>query len=97
MSSLVILYWMGVPAHVAKASQLSARSSTRAASLKVSPWRDSQGPQNRWVRSSCSKAQIDDQLLPRRAYDELLTRHGFAHLGSAELTPMHALTWGRRA
>jgi SAM-dependent methyltransferase len=43
------------------------------------------------------EAQIDDQLLPRRAYDELLTRHGFAELGSAELTPVHALTWGRRA
>ncbi len=43
------------------------------------------------------EAQIDDQLLPRRAYDDLLNRHGFAELGSAELTPVHALTWGRRA
>jgi SAM-dependent methyltransferase len=43
------------------------------------------------------EAQIDDQLLPRLAYDELLTRHGFGGLGSAQLTPMHALTWGRRA
>jgi SAM-dependent methyltransferase len=43
------------------------------------------------------EAQIDDQLLPRHAYDELLTRHNFADLGSAELTPVHALTWGRRA
>jgi SAM-dependent methyltransferase len=43
------------------------------------------------------EAQIDDQLLPRSAYDELLTRHGFTALGSAELTPVHALTWGRRA
>lgn len=42
------------------------------------------------------EAQIDDQLLPRRAYDELLTRHGFTDLGAAELTPVHALTWGRR-
>jgi SAM-dependent methyltransferase len=42
------------------------------------------------------EAQIDDQLLPRAAYDELLTRHGFTDLGSASLTPMHALTWGRR-
>ncbi len=42
------------------------------------------------------EAQIDDQLLPRSAYDELLTRHGFTDLGSAELTPVHALTWGRR-
>jgi SAM-dependent methyltransferase len=43
------------------------------------------------------EAQIDDQLLPRSAYDELLTRHGFTDLGSAQLTPVHALTWGRRA
>ncbi|MGY2004130.1 class I SAM-dependent methyltransferase [Blastococcus sp. SYSU DS1024] len=42
------------------------------------------------------EAQIDDQLLPRKAYDELLTRHGFTDLGSVQLTPMHALTWGRR-
>lgn len=42
------------------------------------------------------EAQIDDQLLPRAAYDDLLARHGFTDLGSAQLTPMHALTWGRR-
>jgi SAM-dependent methyltransferase len=42
------------------------------------------------------EAQIDDQLLPRRVYDDLLARHGFGDIGSAELTPMHALTWGRR-
>jgi SAM-dependent methyltransferase len=42
------------------------------------------------------EAQIDDQLLPRSAYDELLGRHGFVELGSVQLTPMHALTWGRR-
>ena len=42
------------------------------------------------------EAQIDDQLLPRAAYDDLLTRHGFTQLGSTELTPVHALTWGRR-
>lgn len=43
------------------------------------------------------EAQIDDQLLPRSAYDTLLGRHGFTELGSVVLTPMHALTWGRRA
>jgi SAM-dependent methyltransferase len=43
------------------------------------------------------EAQIGDQLLPRRAYDELLTRHGFTDLGHDELSPVHALTWGRRA
>jgi hypothetical protein len=42
------------------------------------------------------EAQIDDQLLPRACYDGLLTRHQFTDLGSASLTPMHALTWGRR-
>jgi len=42
------------------------------------------------------EAQIDDQLLPRTAYDDLLTRHGFTDIGSVQLTPMHALTYGRR-
>ncbi|WP_114906950.1 class I SAM-dependent methyltransferase [Ornithinimicrobium murale] len=42
------------------------------------------------------EAQIDDQLLPRSAYDDLLTRHGFGELGTVALTPVHALTWGRR-
>jgi SAM-dependent methyltransferase len=42
------------------------------------------------------EAQIDDQLLPRAAYDDLLARHGFTDLGWVQLTPMHALTWGRR-
>ena len=42
------------------------------------------------------EAQLDDQLLPRRAYDELLDRHGFTDLGHTSLTPVHALTWGRR-
>jgi SAM-dependent methyltransferase len=42
------------------------------------------------------EAQIDDQLLPRAWYDDLLARHGFADPGSASLTPMHAITWARR-
>jgi hypothetical protein len=42
------------------------------------------------------EAQIDDQLLPRAAYDGLLARHGFVDIGSVQLTPMHALTFGRR-
>ncbi|MFP4635489.1 MAG: class I SAM-dependent methyltransferase [Nitriliruptoraceae bacterium] len=42
------------------------------------------------------EAQIDDQLLPRRVYDDLLERHGFTDLGAVDLTPVHALTWGRR-
>jgi ubiquinone/menaquinone biosynthesis C-methylase UbiE len=43
------------------------------------------------------EAQIDDQLLPRAAYDELLARHGFVEVGSVTVTPMHAITYGRRA
>jgi SAM-dependent methyltransferase len=42
------------------------------------------------------EAQIDDQLLPRHVYDDLLVRHGFTDLGSAELSPVHAVTWGRK-
>jgi SAM-dependent methyltransferase len=42
------------------------------------------------------EAQIDDQLLPRKAYDGLLARHGFVDIGSVQLTPMHAVTYGRR-
>ena len=42
------------------------------------------------------EAQIDDQLLPRASYDDLLARHGFTDPGSASITPMHAITWGRR-
>lgn len=42
------------------------------------------------------EAQIDDQLLPRATYDELLTRHGFSDIGSFTLAPVHAVTYGRR-
>jgi ubiquinone/menaquinone biosynthesis C-methylase UbiE len=42
------------------------------------------------------EAQIDDQLLPRSAYDRLLERHGFTDIGSFSITPMHAVTYGRR-
>jgi SAM-dependent methyltransferase len=42
------------------------------------------------------EAQIDDQLLPRHVYNDLLVRHGFTDLGSAELAPVHALSWGRK-
>jgi hypothetical protein len=40
---------------------------------------------------------MTDTLSPAAAHcDGLLTRHGFTDLGSASLTPMHALPWGRR-
>jgi SAM-dependent methyltransferase len=42
------------------------------------------------------EAQIDDQLLPRHVYDDLLVRHGFTDLGWADLAPVHSLTWGRK-
>ncbi|MBO0887234.1 MAG: methyltransferase domain-containing protein [Acidimicrobiales bacterium] len=42
------------------------------------------------------EAQIDDQLLPRSAYDELLGRQGFTELGYFQLSPLHAVTYGRR-
>lgn len=42
------------------------------------------------------EAQIDDQLLPRSAYDDLLRRHGFRDLGHVELSPVHAITYGRK-
>ena len=42
------------------------------------------------------EAQIDDQLLPRATYDDLLARHGFTDPGSAVINPTHAITWARR-
>jgi hypothetical protein len=42
------------------------------------------------------EAQIDDQLLPRSRYDELLTLHGFADLGHIQISPVHAVTYARR-
>lgn len=41
------------------------------------------------------EAQIDDQLQPRRVYDDLLSRHGFRDIESFELGPIHAVTHGR--
>jgi SAM-dependent methyltransferase len=43
------------------------------------------------------EAQIDDQLLPVSAYLDLLERHGFADIGTFALSPVHAVTFGRRA
>lgn len=42
------------------------------------------------------EAQIDDQLLPRSAYDALLDRHGFTDLDSFVLSPVHAVTHARK-
>ena len=42
------------------------------------------------------EAQIDDQLLPVEAYLSLLERHGLRDVATTTLTPVHALTYGRR-
>jgi SAM-dependent methyltransferase len=42
------------------------------------------------------EALIDDQLLPVRAYLELLDRHGFRDVDTASITPVHAVTFGRK-
>lgn len=41
------------------------------------------------------EAQIDAQLLPRHVYDELLSRHSFGNIGSFQINPTHAVTYGR--
>lgn len=41
------------------------------------------------------EAQIDDQLLPRSAYDDLLERHSFNDIDWFEISPLHAVTHGR--
>jgi SAM-dependent methyltransferase len=41
------------------------------------------------------EAQIDDQLLPTRAFADLLRRHGFESVDSFDITPTHAITHGR--
>ena len=42
------------------------------------------------------EAMIDDQLLPAQAFVDLLNRHGFQGIGSFDMTPVHAVTYGRR-
>lgn len=42
------------------------------------------------------EALIDDQLLPVRAYLELLERHGFRDVVTVSITPVHAVTFGRK-
>jgi hypothetical protein len=39
---------------------------------------------------------LDDQLLALATDDDLLARDGFTGQGAATITPMHAITWGRR-
>ena len=42
------------------------------------------------------EALIDDQLLPIRAYLDLLTRHDFRQVDTVAISPVHAITYGRR-
>ena len=42
------------------------------------------------------EALIDDQLLPTRAYLDLLRRHGFRDEDAFEITPVHAVTHGQK-
>ena len=43
------------------------------------------------------ESQIDDQLMSTRAFVELLEGSGFQEVGSFDITPVHAVTYGRRA
>jgi len=42
------------------------------------------------------EALIGDQLMPTKAFVELLGRHGFEGVTSFDMTPVHAVTYGRR-
>jgi SAM-dependent methyltransferase len=42
------------------------------------------------------EALIDDQLLPTQAFVDLLGRHGFQNVGSFDLAPVHAVTYGEK-
>jgi SAM-dependent methyltransferase len=42
------------------------------------------------------EAQIDDQLVSVEFYLDLLSRHGFADVGVVEISPIHAITHGRK-
>lgn len=44
----------------------------------------------------CYEALIDDQLLPVDAYLDLLDRHDYHDVDTVTLTPIHALTYGRK-
>ena len=42
------------------------------------------------------EALIDDQLLPTQAFVDLLGRHAFQNVGSFDLAPVHAVTYGQK-
>lgn len=43
------------------------------------------------------EALIGDQLLPTKAFDDLLRKHGFKDVASFDLTPVHVVIHGRKA
>jgi len=42
------------------------------------------------------EALIGDQLLPTKTFIELLNKYEFKDVSSADVTPIHAITWGRK-
>ena len=42
------------------------------------------------------EALIGDQLLPTQAYVDLLNEQGFTGVDAFDLTPVHAVTYGRK-
>ncbi len=42
------------------------------------------------------EALVGDQLLPTQAYVDLLGKHGFNNVDAFDLTPVHAVTFGRK-
>jgi hypothetical protein len=42
------------------------------------------------------EALIDDQLLPTKAFVDLLNRHDFKDVNAFDVTPVHAITHGRK-
>ena len=42
------------------------------------------------------EALLGDQLLPTRAYIDLLRKHSFRNVGAFELTPVHAVIYGQK-
>ena len=42
------------------------------------------------------EAMIDDQLMPTKAFVELLNKHGFRNVDAFDMTPVHAVTHGQK-
>lgn len=42
------------------------------------------------------EAQIDDQLLPTKAYVDLLNKHGYRNVASFDMTPVHVVIHGQK-